>query len=187
MSNADQPGPEPLDLEPVSPDGTSRLDSEAPSQAPAPTPPAGPQARFEVEELVARRVVAQGLYLVDDQGLARASVQLENGQAVQTLYDAEGRVRARVGLTPTGSPSVSLTDAGGQIRGQMYLKDNGEARIGMADGAGKLRVKVFLDDGRPSIGLADDQGRPRLVIAESEDGFGVTVRDASGQTVWTSS
>lgn len=156
---------------------------QAESKGDTQLPAAEPTQRMEVEELVARRVVAQGLYLVDGSGLARASVQLEDGQAVQTLYDEQGRVRARVGLGPDGAPSVSLTGADGQIRAQIYLKADGEPRIGLADAHGKLRTKVYLaGDGQPAIGLADSEGRPQVLMgAVGGNATGVVVRDDAGK------
>ncbi len=138
--------------------------------------------RIEVEELVARRVVAQGLFLVDDSGLVRASCQLENAQAVQTIYDEQGRVRARLGLDPDGSPSLSLTDAGGQIRAQVYLKPTGEPRVGLADSKGRLRTKIYLDDGsEPSIGLAGENGKPIVLLGEQDGKVGLVVNGKDGK------
>lgn len=139
------------------------------------------EQRLETEELVARRVVAQGLYLVDANGLARASVQLEGSQAAQTLYDDQGRVRVRLGLTEQGSPTLTLCDDKEVIRAQVYLKPSGEPRIGMADASGKLRIKIYMDDGgEPTIALAAQDGKPRTELTIVAEKGELKLRDDDG-------
>jgi hypothetical protein len=113
------------------------------------------------------------------------------------VVDAQGRVRATLGLLPDGSPSLELTDEQGKTRAQLSLYSDGSPYLGLQDAKLKTRAELSLDSGgRPSLALSDEQGKTRATMGttspetthtgatEQNAEFSLVLFDKQGKVLW---
>jgi hypothetical protein len=119
------------------------------------------------------------------------------------LHDADGRVRASLGITAEGGSRLVLRDQAGSERLRMTLLSDGSPGLSFADADGRSRIVLgFLPDETANLVLADRQGRTRAVLGlmpdesstlvfadghgEARIGLGVDQRGGAGLTMFES-
>ncbi len=72
------------------------------------------------------------------------------------VVDAAGKIRASLGVLPSGAPGLGLSDAAGDLRVTLAVNADGGPNLALFDAAGKLRVALGVNPGRPPfLGLLD--------------------------------
>jgi hypothetical protein len=116
------------------------------------------------------------------------------------LYDGDGLVRGRLGITPEGGSRLVLKDRSDRERIRMTLLSDGSPGLSFADAEGRSRmVLAFLPDQTANLVLADRHGRTRAVFGlmpdesstlvfadhngETRVGLGIDPRGGAGLTV----
>jgi len=75
------------------------------------------------------------------------------------IVDAQGMLRMRLGVEPTGAANLVVYDPAGQLRLAMGLADVGQPVLGFWDPAGQPRLGMGIaPDGSPAIGIRDARG-----------------------------
>lgn len=100
--------------------------------------------------------------LVDDKGVARAVLAMENGAPLLRFLDEKGKSRAVVGLQEYG-PSLFFARSNGKPGTSIGVGPNGPA-MAFGDSAGNMRILLTVDS----------TGAPKVML-----------RDTSGHTAWT--
>ena len=162
----------------------------------------GPPARAQGGEAL----TASQVNLVDAGGMLRGvlSARDERGQASLAFYDADGRTRARFGVSPQGDPELELGNAAGEARlaaavtGDDALLTIGDERqahgvLGAAAGVPLLsfgdgrqaRMQLQMgEDGRPSVVLAGADGQRSAALSmDGDDAPLLTLYHAGRQRV----
>ena len=100
--------------------------------------------------------------LVDDKGVARAVLAMENGAPLLRFLDEKGKSRAVVGLQDYG-PSLFFARSNGKPGTSIGVGPNGPA-MAFGDSAGHPRIMLMVDS----------TGAPKIML-----------RDTTGHTAWT--
>lgn len=129
---------------------------------------------------VPEKITAHEFDVVDGSGKARMKLRTIDGSPHTSLYDAQGKVRAAMGMTSDGSPSIVLLDAQGNLRAAMGVAPDGTPSIGLSDAQGYPRVGMVLTPGGPGIWLSDPQG-----FSMDLGNTGI-IRERTGETQQTS-
>lgn len=95
------------------------------------------------------------------------------------LVDAEGELRAVLGLREDGMVALVLNDQSGRKRLSMGAGDEGAAVI-VGDEEGEKRLAVGFANAVPLIALADKAGRERLALTVAEDTSAIMLQDEAG-------
>jgi hypothetical protein len=100
------------------------------------------------------------------------------------LRDADGQVRATLGMNKKGAAQFSLEDAAGHDRVRLSVLDDGSSGVAFVDSAGASRIVMgLLPDQTSTIVLADHAGKTRTVLGLSPNGASTIVfADAGGIT-----
>jgi hypothetical protein len=100
------------------------------------------------------------------------------------LRDADGQVRATLGVTKKGSAQLALQDSVGRERLRLSVLADGSSGATFVDSAGASRmVMALLPDETGTIVLADHAGKTRTVLSLSKNGASTLVfADAGGIT-----
>ena len=122
------------------------------------------QARLDRLEASLRRtrftltavILAALLTLAGGSLLATASSDTITARAFR-LTDAQGRVRALLGMTPDG-PGLSLLDEQGEVRAGLSVNSDGPGLV-FADEQGKVRAGLAVHQGREGLTLRNAAGR----------------------------
>lgn len=143
------------------------------------------------EEIKARRFVVS-----DEEDNPRALLTSHQGTTVLSLFDSDGRPRARFSVLNDGHPEITLLDQSG--RGLIQLaENNGTVRLSMNDGGGVGSIVLGQSDKQFGIDVSDARGdsgirlrslsgQPQLTIVGPKGGGGVQVfahADKSGVSI----
>jgi hypothetical protein len=113
---------------------------------------------------------AEQFELVDKAGRVRAALYVnENAEAALAFNDQEGKVRAQLGLGPTGHPSLTLLGEDTQPFIFLGFTESGGVRVALESREGKKRATLELSpSGWPALFLYDTSGEPRAVLQLDE-------------------
>jgi hypothetical protein len=103
-----------------------------------------------------------GVYVLDVNGRERGGLEsYSKGGAALNFRDAQGKMRAHMGIGETSLPDVLLLDeAGGRRLGMLVLED-GNPLLEIADPRGDPRIQLTtLFDGSPRLQLLREDGSP---------------------------
>jgi hypothetical protein len=103
-----------------------------------------------------------GVYVLDVNGRERGGLEsYSKGGAALNFRDAQGKMRAHMGIGETSLPDVLLLDeAGGRRLGMLVLED-GNPLLEIADPRGDPRLQLTtLFDGSPRLQLLREDGSP---------------------------
>lgn len=93
------------------------------------------------------------------------------------LVDAAGKVRAELGLTGKGQPSLTFYDREGRGRSTLLLAEAGGGVLMFVDEKGAVRATLT----EPGLALRDESSvRARLAV-DAEAGPGLFVHDGKGR------
>ncbi len=100
------------------------------------------------------------------------------------LRDADGQVRATLGLNKKGAAQLALQDVTGRERLRLSVLADGSSGMAFVDSAGASRIVMgLLPDQTSTIVLADHAGKTRTVLGLSPNGASTIVfADAGGIT-----
>jgi hypothetical protein len=127
---------------------------------------------------VAEAVEANRFVLRDADGHVRAVLGLNpDGATRLVLQDRDGRERLRLSLLADGSPGVSFTDREGRTRAVLGLLPDETSSLVFADRWGKTRAVLGLSaDESSTLVFADRNGETRMGVGVESDGSaGVTL------------
>jgi hypothetical protein len=126
-------------------------------------------------------VVEANRFIVRDaDGHIRAIIGLSaDGASRIVLQDRDARERLRLSLLPDGSPGMSFTDREGRSRAVLGLLPDETATLVFADRYGKSRAVLGLSpDESSTLVFADRNGEARVGLGiESDGSAGVTMFD----------
>jgi hypothetical protein len=109
---------------------------------------------------VPQKITAHEFEVVDSMGNRRVSMGVGSGVAFIHVYDAEGHLRAMMGVSPSDGPAIGVLDAQGRPRADMHFSTSGGPGIILSDAQGKLSIDMAVDpSGGPNIMLSDAQGK----------------------------
>lgn len=122
-------------------------------------------------------------FRLSDGKLTRASLALEKGAPVFTLFDGRGGPGLRSALDETGRPSVSLYSAGDASKVVAVLEADEKGAHVLLRGVGKQESYLFQkSDGTAGIVLVDPAGVHRGELKLSPDGnIDITLFDSAGK------
>ena len=111
-----------------------------------------------------RHLFAEGVTLVDAEGIARGSLATAaDGQAAFSLSDHDGRERIRMTVLGDGSPGLTMHDPESQPRAVLGYLPDGTTNLVFTDRGGAIRTLMGVGpDGSPSMTVFED--------ADAEDG-----------------
>jgi hypothetical protein len=123
-------------------------------------------------------------------GFAAARLGAQDPKALPTvkasrfeLVDGEGRTRAVLGLSKSGTPELDLRDAEGRPRALLVLDRDNLPVFLLKDAEVVTRAKLELDSkGAGKLTLSDPDQAPRVEIDGSKPGL--RIQDAKGETEW---
>jgi hypothetical protein len=122
--------------------------------------------------------------LCDDDGNARASLQLRDGNPQFVIADGEGRVRVSLRVDAEGNSSFLFAGADGKARIGMDCYDEGPSFF-LRDSAGNLRIGLdYAEETQTAVvTLASEDERSRLSLSCSTDDESalITLRDSAGR------
>jgi len=76
------------------------------------------------------------------------------------VVDAQGKLRALLGVGDDGTPELSMSDVQGKPRASLHVAADGRPTLGMSDAQGKPRAVLGVAaDGAPRLGMFDAQER----------------------------
>lgn len=85
------------------------------------------------------------------------------------LVDADGRVRARLGLDADGAVSLDLADVDGMVRATLTVEPGGSAALKLADRAGTYRSTVGAwVDGSAGLDVFDAERNHRISVSQRQ-------------------
>lgn len=121
------------------------------------------------------------LTLFDVQGKPRMDLSAgDDGRGTIGMLDGEGKVRAALGVTAAGQASLVFRGPGDETRAALAMNAEGAPGLVLNDGAGKTLVSLGVARGIPTVGLRDEKGELRALLAV--DGKGVLrFYDAEGK------
>lgn len=136
-------------------------------------------------------ITAQGLRIVDAQGLVRAAISVnpQNGATAFSVFEANNtNARVMVGLRPDGLGSVEFRDSAGAKRAELISTGAGAVRLAFwdqdAQSAAGPRLAAAVD---PQTGVASlsmfggNNAKPRVIVGVRTDGIGsLEFRDSDG-------
>lgn len=94
---------------------------------------------------------------------------IHTGEVV--LRDADGIVRARLGVDADGRTQFSLSDRDARARIRLTVLQDGSPGVTISDANSRPRAVLgYLPDGTTSLVLADAQGTSRAVVGLEPDG-----------------
>lgn len=133
-------------------------------------------------QAVPQTITAHGFKVMDSSGRIRLRMGMEEGRPGIGLFDAQGKGRMQVALTPEGAPSIALFDAQGGPRAGITVDPFGAAGIGVYDAQGKTRAAIGINqNGEVSIQVCDSQEKPRVEMSVDSSGSPtINVTDAEG-------
>lgn len=168
----------------VWPPHQSQMDSSAvqAEHLPSPLPIYGQVSVDPTATVVSRKVVTEGLYLIDREGRTRAILDVDDGGPVLRFLDKSGAARASVGLNYDDQPRVALLDSNGEPRATLRLHDDETPELTLYGDDGREQIWVgMLKSGKPYLAVygeglkegasfifADDEA-PRLKIEYEEE------------------
>ena len=100
------------------------------------------------------------------------------------LRDADGEIRATLGMNKNGAAQLALKDVGERDRLRLSVLADGSSGAAFVDSAGASRIVMgLLPDQTSTIVLADHAGKTRTVLGLSPNGASTLVfADAGGIT-----
>ena len=100
------------------------------------------------------------------------------------LQDAQGRVRASLGVTKEGSVQLALQDDQGNPRARMSVLEDGSTGLALVDSSGHPRAALgLLSDGTINLVFADRGGQSRAVFGLTPGGASsLVLADGKGVT-----
>ncbi|HVA00082.1 MAG TPA: hypothetical protein VMV34_00350 [Terriglobia bacterium] len=136
----------------------------------------------------ARTVNAQRFVVTDEHGVRRAELgmSIPAGQTEERpwlgLFDADGNVRACVGVDEGGLPWLEFYDASQKSVLNVLVDERGP-RIGLFYGNREPGVHVALSEGGPRMSLTSPNGQESVDLLVSGDGPLIMLVDANGKPV----
>lgn len=124
--------------------------------------------------------------LEDGQGITRAALRMDGvGNTVFSFHEADGTTRMFLGLTPEGTPRISMSYGGGAGSIQMEANDKlNMASVILTAPTGQIRlVLAIAQNNEPAFALLDKDGRmlfPQRIVESAGMEF---PQDGSGD--WT--
>jgi hypothetical protein len=131
-------------------------------------------AEAQSDTVTAGTVVTRALRVVDNSNRTRifgGTVDSLGGAPALTLTDADGKLRALLGVSQAGRPFLSLNDANHEPRMEVTTDAEGRPAIFLHNERGQLRATLrTLDDGRTGLAFFDDAETVRVVLEVGPDG-----------------
>ena len=135
-----------------------------------------------------RRVVAIAAVclVMTAAAIAYAAAKTSAPEVIQAqrfeLVNAEGEVRAVLGLLLADKPSLVLNDEKGTLLAMLCVGFDGSPGLALYDEKGTMRVGVSLMLGSPLITLYDEEGTGRAGLSLFPDGSpSITLHDEKGK------
>ncbi len=122
--------------------------------------------------LVAHSLLAEEVVLRDADGIVRARLGVDaDGRTQFSLSDRDARTRIRLTVLPDGSPGVTLSDADSRPRAVLGYLPDGTTSLVLADARGTSRAVVGLEpDGATHALFADETGAIRTLVGVAANG-----------------
>lgn len=121
---------------------------------------------------VTQSLVAQEVVLRDADGIVRARLGMDaDGRTQFSLSDRDARARIRLTVLPDGSPGITISDADARPRAVLGYLPDGTTSLVLADAQGTSRAVVGLEpDGATHALFADESGAIRTLVGVAADG-----------------
>lgn len=129
-------------------------------------------ARGDGGALVTRSLFAEEVVLRDAEGIVRAHLGVDaDGRTQFSLSDRDARARIRLTVLPDGSPGMTISDADSRPRAVLGYLPDGTTSLVLADAYGTSRAVVGLEpDGATHALFADETGAIRTLVGVAADG-----------------
>ena len=103
------------------------------------------------------------------------------------VVDAQGKLRALLGVGDDGTPELSMSDVQGELRASLHVAADGRPTLRMSDAQGKSRALLGVTaDGSSALGIFDAQGKSRAVLGMTADGSSALgIFDAQERKIWS--
>jgi hypothetical protein len=134
----------------------------------------------------AKVLEAQEFRLVGEDGQVRARLSLQNGRPGLDLFDDKHVLRASlvVGNGEEGGRLI-LLNANGKMRASLGLTGGEGPCLVMCDADEKPRIFLGLTGDVPTLGLTDKTGKPSADFTVIEKGARLRFLDATGKSIWS--
>ncbi|MGQ9676245.1 MAG: hypothetical protein ACUVX1_11335 [Chloroflexota bacterium] len=101
-----------------------------------------------------KKVVTEGLYLIDREGRTRAILDINDGGPMLRFLDKSGTTRASFGLNYEDQPQVALLGSNGEPRAALRLHDDETPELTLYGNEGREQVWVgVLKSGKPYLAV----------------------------------
>lgn len=133
--------------------------------------------------LVAQSLMAEEVVLRDADGIVRARLGVDpDGRTQFSLSDRDARTRIRLTVLPDGSPGVTISDAESRPRAVLGYLPDGTTSLVLADAQGTGRAVVGLEpDGATHALFTDETGAIRTLVGVTANGVPAFSTDRGGQ------
>ena len=138
------------------------------------------------QTLAARTVNARTFVVTDAHGVRRAelSMSIPEGRTEEPpwlgLFDADGNVRAGLGVEENGLPWLEFYDASQKCVLNVVVDEHGP-RIGLFYGDGEPAVNIALKDAEPRMYLREEDGKHAVLLSAWKHGAGIFLDGANGK------
>lgn len=126
-----------------------------------------------VRALLAIRDGAPRLALIDDHGISRVEIKLDDaGSPALTLFDEDGTRRAGLEFAHGTNPALFLRDEEGRLKAGVQVQAGGAPVLFLRNSALEDGFAVTLiDNDLPVMALADPQGNNRAFLGLESERF----------------
>jgi hypothetical protein len=135
-----------------------------------------------------KTVEAERFLLRGQDGTRCAELVCENGGVTQSFFDKHGKRRIVIGTGDNVDAAFEIFDADGRIRLRIGLDPDGEVNIAEFSGVVEGRTATYLHagkDGASGISIFDGKGDERLGLSVApNNSAGVTIYDAQKKVVF---
>lgn len=140
-------------------------------------------ARGGNRPLVAQSLLTEEVVLRDADGVVRARLGVDpDGRTQFSLSDRDARTRIRLTVLPDGSPGVTISDAESRPRAVLGYLPDGTTSLVLADAQGTGRAVVGLEpDGATHALFTDETGAIRTLVGVTANGVPAFSTDRGGQ------
>jgi hypothetical protein len=97
------------------------------------------------------------------------------------LLDSQDRVRGMLSCAKDDTPLLALYDANGKARCVVTLDETGYASLGITDENGSPRISIANTDDGPAMILRESKGGSCISFATTKADSAVTVKDSGGR------
>jgi hypothetical protein len=106
---------------------------------------------------------------------------LLNAALIAALAAERGGAAAPEPAAPLRASSLELVDAQGQIRAKLGVEEGGEVVLRLLDEKGDIRVKLGANAQGSGLLLANDAAEPGIQLLARASGTGIRLADKDGR------